>query len=61
MRTALIIDDHPFIRSSVKLLLKQERFSVVAEAQDGIDGVLMAKTHQPDLISSTFPCPGLTA
>ncbi len=59
MRTALIIDDHPFIRSSVKLLLKQERFSVVAEAQDGVDGVLMAKTHQPDLIVLDISLPGL--
>ena len=59
MRTALIIDDHPFIRSSVKLLLKQERFSVVAEAQDGVDGVLMAKTHKPDLIVLDISLPGL--
>lgn len=59
MRTALIIDDHPFIRSSVKLLLKQERFSVVAEAKDGVDGVLMAKTHQPDLIVLDISLPGL--
>lgn len=59
MRIALIIDDHPFIRSSVKLLLKQERFSVVAEAKDGVDGVLMAKTHQPDLIVLDISLPGL--
>ncbi len=50
MQTALVIDDHPFIRSTVKMLLKQESFDVVAETDNGVDGVQSAREHQPDLI-----------
>jgi two-component system response regulator EvgA len=50
MQTALVIDDHPFIRSTVKMLLKQESFDVVAETDNGVDGVQLAREHHPDLI-----------
>lgn len=50
MRKALVVDDHPFIRSSVKMLLKAEQFEVVAEADNGVDALHLAKEHVPELI-----------
>ncbi|WP_053269597.1 response regulator transcription factor [Pseudomonas chlororaphis] len=50
MQKALVVDDHPFIRSTVKMLLKQEGFEVVAETDNGVDAVQMAREHQPELI-----------
>ncbi|AZD55531.1 Two-component transcriptional response regulator, LuxR family [Pseudomonas chlororaphis subsp. aurantiaca] len=50
MQKALVVDDHPFIRSTVKMLLKQEGFEVVAETDNGIDAVQLAREHQPELI-----------
>lgn len=50
MLKALIVDDHPFIRSSVKMLLKAGQVEVVAEAEDGVEAVYLARKHVPDLI-----------
>ncbi|MHA6578646.1 response regulator [Pseudomonas yamanorum] len=59
MFKALVVDDHPFIRSSVKMLLKQENFDVVAEADNGADAVRMARVHEPDLIVLDIAMPKL--
>lgn len=50
MNKVLIVDDHPFIRSAVKVLMKQEGFDVVAEADNGADAVRLAQLHRPTLI-----------
>lgn len=59
MFKALVVDDHPFIRSSVKMLLKKEHFDVVAEADNGADAVQMAREHEPDLIVLDIAMPKL--
>ncbi|WP_339524050.1 response regulator transcription factor [Pseudomonas sp. EL_65y_Pfl2_R96] len=59
MYKALVVDDHPFIRSSVKMLLKQEQFEVVAEADNGADAVQMARELEPDLIILDISMPKL--
>lgn len=59
MFKALVVDDHPFIRSSVKMLLKQEQFEVVAEADNGADAVQLAREHSPDLIILDIAMPKL--
>jgi len=50
MQKALVVDDHPFIRSTVKMLLKQEGFEVVAETDNGVDAVQLVREHQPELV-----------
>ncbi|WDH50951.1 response regulator transcription factor [Pseudomonas chlororaphis] len=50
MVKALIVDDHPFIRASVKMLLKAEQIEVVAEADNGVEALHLARTHVPNLI-----------
>ncbi|WEK07347.1 MAG: response regulator transcription factor [Candidatus Pseudomonas colombiensis] len=59
MYKALVVDDHPFIRSAVKMLLKQEQFDVVAEADNGADAVQLAREHAPDLIILDIAMPKL--
>lgn len=59
MFKAVVVDDHPFIRSSVKMLLKQENFDVVAEADNGADAMHMARVHEPDLIVLDIAMPKL--
>ncbi|WLI10912.1 MULTISPECIES: response regulator transcription factor [Pseudomonas] len=59
MFKALVVDDHPFIRSSVKMLLKQEHFEVIAEADNGADAVQLAREHSPDLIILDIAMPKL--
>ncbi|MBA1197003.1 MAG: response regulator transcription factor [Sphingobacteriales bacterium] len=50
MQKALVVDDHPFIRAAVKMLLKHEGFEIVAETDNGVDALHLAREHQPELI-----------
>lgn len=50
MNKVLVVDDHPFIRSAVKVILKQEGFVVIAEAENGAEAVRLAQLHRPALI-----------
>lgn len=59
MSTALIVDDHPFIRASLKMALEQEKYQVVAESGDGVEAVHMARQHNPDLILLDISIPKL--
>jgi len=55
----LIADDHPLIRSAMKLLLESEGHDVVAEADNGADAVQLARKHNVDLIILDITMPGL--
>lgn len=59
MYKALIVDDHPFIRSAGRMLLKQEGFEVVAETDNGADAVQLAREHAPDLVLLDIAIPRL--
>ena len=59
MRTALIVDDHPFIRMAIKVLLEKEGFKVVAEADNGVDAVQLARELSPSLIVMDLNIPRL--
>ncbi|TWC06660.1 MULTISPECIES: response regulator transcription factor [unclassified Pseudomonas] len=50
MPTALIVDDHPFVRASVKMILVNEGFEEVIEADNGSDALHIARTLEPDLL-----------
>lgn len=59
MHTALVVDDHPFIRSTVCILLRQERLEIVGQADNGIDAMRLAREQRPDLIILDISLPGL--
>ncbi|OPA89756.1 DNA-binding response regulator [Pseudomonas fluorescens] len=59
MSTALIADDHPFIRSTVKFLLKQEGFITIYEAANGADAMQTAREKRPDLMILDLGMPKL--
>lgn len=59
MYRALVVDDHPFIRSSVCMLLRQEHIEVIAQADNGIDAVRLTREHSPDLVILDITMPGL--
>lgn len=59
MYKALIVDDHPFIRSTVRLLLADAGIKVVGEADNGVQAVHLARTLAPDLIVLDIALPRL--
>lgn len=47
----LLVDDHLLIRAGIRSLLQGfEGMSVVGEATDGREAVVLARTHKPDLV-----------
>jgi len=46
----MIVDDHPVIRLAVRLLLDREGYAVVAETDNGVDAIALAREHQPDRV-----------
>lgn len=59
MRKALVVDDHPIVRSTVKMVLKHEDFGIVAESGDGADAVQQARQIIPDLVVLDISMPKL--
>ncbi|NMZ32850.1 response regulator transcription factor [Pseudomonas proteolytica] len=59
MTRAIVVDDHPFIRSAVKMLLRKEKIDVVAEADNGVDAIRLVLEHHPDLIILDLNMPKL--
>lgn len=50
MNRVLIVDEHPITRLSVRMLLTQEGFEVVAEAGNGAQAIQRIERHQPDIL-----------
>ncbi len=59
MYKALVVDDHPFIRASVCMMLRQDCIEVVGEADNGIDALRLAREVSPDLVILDITMPGL--
>lgn len=49
MYRAIIVDDHPFIRASVSLLLAQDGVDIVGETDNGRQALQIAREALPDL------------
>jgi DNA-binding NarL/FixJ family response regulator len=57
----LLVDDHPLLRAGLKTLLAVEPdLQVVAEADNGDDGVRLALELHPDVVLMDLSLPGLT-
>ncbi len=55
MYSILVIDDHPLIRRGIKdLVSMDDSFEVIGEADNGLTGVELAASLQPDIILLDF-------
>ncbi|MGY2138900.1 response regulator [Pseudomonas reactans] len=59
MSKAMIVDDHPFIRQMVRVVLEKARFEVVAETDNGVEALDLARKHLPHLIVLDLSMPKL--
>ncbi|WP_455887273.1 response regulator [Pseudomonas rustica] len=59
MYKALVVDDHPFIRATVCILLRPARVEVVGQADNGIEAVRLARELLSELIILDIAMPGL--
>jgi len=58
----LIIDDHPFVRVSARLILSVDGSnSIVGEAPDGDKGLELVSQLAPDLVTLDIQMPGIPA
>ena len=46
----IIVEDEPNTRRGIREILDGAGYDVVAEATDGLDAVVMCRTHKPDLV-----------
>ncbi|WP_416423372.1 response regulator transcription factor [Pseudomonas sp. App30] len=59
MYRAMIVDDHPFIRASVRLLLEKMKIRVVAELDNGVDALAVIRDWMPELLVLDIAMPRL--
>ncbi|HAU4899279.1 response regulator transcription factor [Aeromonas hydrophila] len=59
MAKILVVDDHPAIRMAVNILLQQDDHHIVAEVDNGVDAVSMARKYQPDIVVLDIGIPRL--
>ena len=59
MPTVLVVDDHPFIRASVCMQLRQDQLDVIGQADNGVDAVRLARELAPDIVILDLLIPGL--
>jgi two-component system response regulator EvgA len=59
MKSALIADDHPVVRATVRMVLKNERYTSIYEACSGNEVMSMLREHTPHLVVLDLQLPGL--
>lgn len=59
MNKVLIVDDHPVIRLAVRLLMERHGYEVVAETDNGVDALQLAREHVPDIVILDIEMPKL--
>ncbi len=61
MPSVLLIEDHTLFRSGLKQLINaEENMTIVGEAGDGLEGIRLARSLQPDLLLLDISMPGLS-
>ena len=54
----IIVDDHLIFRESIKLLIEKEGIGeVIAEAEHGLEFLVLLKSHKPDLVIMDIDMP----
>lgn len=59
-KNVLLVDDNAIIRRLVRAKFESDGFDSCIEAENGDDGIRLAREHQPSLIVLDFAMPGMT-
>lgn len=57
MKKVLIVDDAAFMRLTIKMMLEQNDFEVVGEAENGLVALQKYKELQPDIVTMDITMP----
>lgn len=57
MKTVLIVDDSQFMRSWIKGILTDHSYSVIAEAENGLEAVNKYAEYRPDVVIMDITMP----
>lgn len=60
MAKLMIVDDAAFMRVTIKKMIENENFEIVAEACDGYDAIQKFKQYMPDIITMDITMPNMT-
>ncbi len=55
----VLIDDDEFIRTALRLLLREADFTIAGEAKDAATGISMVERLQPDVVCLDIQMPGM--
>lgn len=58
-KTVLIVDDDEEIRHVLRIICEDDSLKVVGEADNGVQAVTLALTHQPDFVILDYKLPRL--
>ena len=59
MNKVLIVDDHPVVRLAVRMLMERHGYEVIAETDNGVDALQLAREHTPDIVILDIGIPKL--
>ncbi|MDE8657052.1 response regulator transcription factor [Pseudomonas aeruginosa] len=59
MSRILIVDDHPVIRMTMKMLLEAEGHQIVGDTDNGVDAISLGRELKPDLVILDIGIPRL--
>lgn len=57
MKKILVVDDTEFMRLTIRRILEEAGYNVIAEAENGAVAIEQFKLHQPDLILMDITMP----
>ncbi|WP_094605108.1 Chemotaxis protein CheY [Sporomusa silvacetica DSM 10669] len=60
MKTVLIVDDMLFMRMALKSILEKNGFSVIGDAENGVEAVKKYKECAPDLVTMDITMPEMS-
>lgn len=60
MSKLMIVDDAAFMRVTIKKMLEEHDYEVVAEAEDGLQAVQLFRKYNPDIITMDITMPNMT-